>query len=1632
MLRFKNFQRIVSGITAASIVFCCVISNDYYKALATDASSYYQVVNTGVDQNYITSLGGNMLAGSLPTDSAGKQITINGGQASVLTDGKAFVENDHIDIWGNTASLALDMGESKPIKTLLFAGMYDSKIDYTTAKYELYISDTLATVFSVFSKVATYDNTGVWQPDNAPQGAGQAFIFNDDDLPVGRYVGVKVIKANAIEDGCIRIGEVGAYGVPKKTVVNDCVTVNTGIDQSYLNDMGYNLLTGRTPVSGVPIFDNNDSIMFYVNEGSASNMTDSSSSTKADIYNGNNIKFAYDMGADYTIDKLFMSGMYNDEKDYCTAAYEIYVSNDLNTIFAESNKMVKYDNTGVWQAHSDLQNGSAQAFLFDGDARPQGRYVGIRILKANNVDTVSRLSEIGVFCNDLGKPLTIKNTGVDQTYVNSLGTSLITGKEPMTNVPLTDNAGYGFYVNDGQPKNLTDGNLSTKIDIWNGDNIKFAYDLNGVYAINSILISGYYHNTSNYSTAKYEVYASKNPDTIFNESNKLFIYDNTGVWVSNSASGDGASQSFLYDENARPEARYVGIKILDANPTDGVARISEIGIYSDKQIVDAYHTYTDNITQNYLDGMGTNLLTGIYPTDVDGNICYPSSGDIRKLTDGEILTDNAHIDFYKHTEDFIFDLKKTASIKKFLLSGMYNSGTDYTTAEYAVYVSNDINTLYDDANQKIYHNNEGIWKANSASFAGAAQAFEFTNGCEPSGRYIGVRILKCNSVDDGDIRLSEIAAFVKQDNYSYSTQTSIPQNEWDNNGTSQLTYSAPVVKDKCAQKVSPVSGNTSLLTDGDTATAVDFGANDRGFTIAYDMTSGVEINKVLFSQQQAIQKYALYASDNLKDLFLWSNKIAEYNNSGNSTEQMFSFSSTESLPKGRYFGIKLLSPQPVSICELAVYGTNYSMPYTVLNGDITQQNFLKLGDNILSGMKPKIFNSSGEALSPLTSFGISEINDNTIYQDHCDLRCDSKQTYISYDTGDNNSFSDVLIAGIYHSEKDYSLNQYEIYVSQNASDLFSNSNKVVYYDNSNAWNTNTPNSGAAQIFSFRNMPYGRYLGIKILKPNAVENDNCARIDEIAAYTQPYTMEPKNLIDSTKPVEGYIENSEAMISQADKNVFSDQKKEMLCDGQTSNQNITLNSDSSSFSIVYDLCTSSNLNEFNLYSADIAEYTLYVAPTAEGVWENSAVLSTVSVNGGVGIYKPSSPVTARYVRFEIKGNASRSKLDEISVVGTTGRPQTYRNVVLGSDAENVYGYIGSPSGTSKQIYPFPDNYGVSGACVADGNKARVIDIWGAEYGKETLDIVINLNGPKALNKLAYYGMAGYPEYGNLQIKYYVGDSLKDVFSDSSLVAATERDTRFYSDEVNFSPVLGSFVRVSLVNSCDQSVAFGSMLACVTEVEAYGIEADKSLSGNTAKTFYDSDTGISAELNRNSSKDLCLNFDRMEVTQGILSNTECSSMKNQSYGAASMVYNITFYNRANEKINDFEGRQIKTTIPLPNEIPENTINFATISDNEVNMVFGLPVDGKMSYTDMKPAVPIRYILLTDSAHDISSKWDMSSVKTGDGQNPWFAGAIAVISLAALTILLFIKKGDNNYENKKTFGFSDSCADDFPVGRM
>lgn len=386
------------------------------------------------------------------------------------------------------------------------------------------------------------------------------------------------------------------------------------------------------------------------------------------------------------------------------------------------------------------------------------------------------------------------------------------------------------------------------------------------------------------------------------------------------------------------------------------------------------------VTQEVVTALGTNLLSGCVP------VCYPdtlgwtnngtklsSIADAATvLTDGSIHSGYAsqYIESDAYSSDALpcisFDMGKVYDVSDIVVGSTINKSFDLGLASYEIYISNFNDGLFTPANMVATYTNDAQTFQNAIAAddtlrglkynTHAATVIKFNDGCEKTGRYFGIKILKGSNGPYGNdkiIRLSELGVYGAVSN-SVPKNYQIINNTKDGRNVSQATFEAlgtSIIAGKTATtNISVKDSDNLLLTDGaifnkngDPTTYIGMGSSTKP-TFTYDLGKVYDVNKVavcgacMGSKDLSFAQYEIYIGDSADTLYTSANLVAEYDSGTifddavaagqNGWTNMIGagqyFTFTEA-PQGRYLGIKALKTNYfdsfLHLSEFAAYGT---------------------------------------------------------------------------------------------------------------------------------------------------------------------------------------------------------------------------------------------------------------------------------------------------------------------------------------------------------------------------------------------------------------------------------------------------------------------------------------------------------------------------------------------------------------------------------------------------------------------------------------------------------------------------------------------------------------------------------------
>ena len=474
--------------------------------------------------------------------------------------------------------------------------------ELATKAYQLYMSDSRASLYDESSLIATYINEN--------NNTRQKFTF-PEALTGKQYVGIKFLVSAPITESYpvnslyLRIAQLAVFGTVD-TITDEDKTVFDPEKEFYdalYRKYDRNLISGKT----AQIYSFDGIKQTQISPEKVSALTDGDNANAfftgnprfgeyagADkIYYYDNgidryLKIQYNMGTLCDVGAILM--VHHSNELFRTYSYEIYLSESKENLWDEKNKIEDHVNSKFEQKE-----------LFEYDEAKQGKYVGFKIkfptskeaeITAETNLLYVRLNEIAVFGNytdpNYVEPPSHAIGEMNDEDLRKLGTSLISGMKPtirFNGTPMTKSH-YG-----NKEMQFVDGIMNPHADVTSptsgtgklittdgSDKLDIIYDFNDVkYDFTGFLFAGISNVASTqYFTGWYQVYIAEDYDDLFTPESMAFEYN----WE-----GERFERGHYVTFDKIKRGAFFAIRIL--NPVSGAEeyiapRISEIAAYGGK------------------------------------------------------------------------------------------------------------------------------------------------------------------------------------------------------------------------------------------------------------------------------------------------------------------------------------------------------------------------------------------------------------------------------------------------------------------------------------------------------------------------------------------------------------------------------------------------------------------------------------------------------------------------------------------------------------------------------------------------------------------------------------------------------------------------------------------------------------------------------------------------------------------------------------------------------------------------------------------------------------------------------------------------------------------------------------------
>lgn len=900
-----------------------------------------------------------------------------------------------------TVNFTIEVQPKSIIKKLVFLNSSATAGD-RAKEYEIYAANSKDDLYKTENLIEHIVNNGLKKR--------QIINIADPDGLKAKYIGFRIIECldpatfedfNAADGNYAvpRIRQLGVYGETKNEIENAEITRLT--DRNVPSDIGTRL-TGNNTVIDVRYYNNNQPNQNHT--GNRANLCDGDATTG---YEANDMGVVFTEGGNKVV-KTYEDGYYY-EVEYDLGTYDtikkVYVAHHLDSgnMGLRAQRYEVYasnDQTKLWEEASKI------AYVITNDTVAQvinlkeavkARYVGLRTLDTVRANTslganagYLRLYEFSVYGEKGGNALvslekdsatievpqgysvvkrpSAKFKGPNDANASSVDLKFDTATPPSYSVLeglTTANTADGVRVGNTFAK--VDGSTTT---IYRDGTTAYAdviYTLDGKCSISDIFVAE--HEDQLYKIA-YKLYASDEENALF-DGTPLYTYDNADA------------TRFQHYKLAGVSAKYVGLRITASVSSSNIADYNNSGsalyarlfgfgvlgeadtsartpqegeslpIPTGESAVESTSAYYFNGTERKPVGMSNSklLYDGTLTGDAKGSdkespFAYKEGGETKYYTDRYM--------------DIVLNLKGSTKLSDVYIA--HHKNTALMTKEYALYVGDDKDTLFNGAPYYVCDNNDSK-QSQHYTFDGV------------TAKYVGIRITKAHGTtglaaqaENCYVRLLEFNAFgtVIPDR-SYKKITNLTSHEFPNglnfNGLKFLNHKDTTIKAKSTWADTTMSepaigkmSSSDNMADGDfktqnmlntefakydtvEKTVTDYTKNKvRYQTVWYDLKSEADLSfiNIAFPTNPiwAAGYYEVYISNDKDALFegdayaCVDNYTLRKDQGVDTIMNVIAFDKTDDVPDvARYVGIKIYNPINVDLGAASLTVVNDKQNY---------------------------------------------------------------------------------------------------------------------------------------------------------------------------------------------------------------------------------------------------------------------------------------------------------------------------------------------------------------------------------------------------------------------------------------------------------------------------------------------------------------------------------------------------------------------------------------------------------------------------------------------------------------------------------------------------------------------------------
>ncbi len=906
---------------------------------------------------------------------------------------------------------------------------------------------------------------------------------------------------------------------------------------------------------------------------------------------------------------------------------------------------------------------------------------------------------------------------------------------------------------------------------------------------------------------------------------------------------------------------------------------------------------------------------------------------------------------------------------------VYNANrTDLTTHVYQIYLGDSRETLYNPENHIYTYTNE-----NNTT----RQKFVFPKTFK--GTYFGIKILVATSGDTTSLsigshyaRLTQLAVFGTVNEVTEEEKGDIVIKEPDYIADLYKKYKRNLIKgytpklyynDGEGEKTATTANHVSSLTNedltdqffcgqprfaelvGDTTVKYYEDGTERYFKISFNLRTSCDISHILFvnctTEKFRTLDYEVYLSDSASDLFNGDKMVKHYKNTSLDLINNIEFSEAKT---AQYVGFKILYPSSKEVKPFLKDGVLIDdLVYTRLNeiavfGDYTDPDFefppsyaidpfmtndqlAALGNSIVAGQMASCRYNDTPLRKGYYSNKELQFTDGDVTM-HVDVNNNTTEVYKLKTTDGSNyvdfvySWDEVkyditgfLFAGCrkaYDDSVQFYTGWYQVYIGDEIDDLFLPENMAFEYK----WDGENYERG--HLVNFDSPKRGAYFAIRILNPvSGAPTSIGMRVAEIAVYGEKANIPvlPINLA-TNMPVEAYTEKSNGTLKAVSEKELTAKEIKNLTDGNNNTSASIKTSDT--VHLIYNLCNDAVIDAFKLTS-NAKKYKVYATSDMNKIWSESSLVYTYKGSGTNGITLPKGK-NVRYIRFEISGFGSTLNINEVECIGGDNQILKYKKLSRSFSGKQLSLSSYDPE-TKTQKYLAAQMNG-NASTVFDSGYNTPLGIWGGTNNEVYLDLTLNLDDVRNIDKIALSFPKVLPGYSPTKLEIYTSEDLSE-FDDSEFdlkpVATYDGDAILGTFTATFVPRLARTILVRFVCGVKDYDPYlnNQMTFALTEFEVSGTAVkgmQKDPENEVLLTFKDKKTGVSVEILKYDTNDIFTKAAKLKVEK--VKATTTQKIELAELGALkpidNAVYKVSLLDASGEPLKEAGGREIRISLP------------------------------------------------------------------------------------------------------------------------